>query len=71
MKSSLTNKNAEHLTLKIKKFLVNKSPNIRQLASIVRSVISIFHAVPLGKIHYRDLQRERESFIFEKGKWKL
>ena len=47
MKISLTNKKAEHLTLNIKKFLVNKSPNIKQLASIIGSVISIFHAVPL------------------------
>ena len=29
MKISLTHKNAEHLTLKIKKFLVNKSPDTR------------------------------------------
>ena len=28
MKILLTNKKAEHLTLKMKKFLVNKSPNI-------------------------------------------
>ena len=63
MKISLTNKKTEHLTLKIKKFLVNKSPNIRQLASIIGSVISIFHAVPLGKMHYRDLEREKVSFL--------
>ena len=63
MKISLTNKKAEHLTLKIKKFLVNKSPNIRQLAWIIGSVISIFHAVPLGKVYYRDLEREKVSFL--------
>ena len=54
MKISLTQKKAEHLTLKIKNVLVNKSLNIRQLASIIRSVISIFYAVPLGKMHYQD-----------------
>ena len=53
----IDSKKAEHLTLKIKKFLVNKSPNIKQLASIIGSVISIFHAVPLGKMHYRDLDK--------------
>ena len=56
MKILLSNKKAEHLTLKIKKFLVNKSPNIRQLASITGSVISVFHTVLLGKMHYRDLE---------------
>ena len=67
MKISLTNKKAEHLTLKIKKFLANKSPNIRQLASITGSVISIFQAVPLGKMHYRDLEREKVSFLKEES----
>ena len=42
---------------------MNKSPNIRQFASIIGSVISIFHAVPLGKMHYRDLEREKVSFL--------
>ena len=63
MKISLTNKKAKYLTLKIKKFLVNKSPNIRQLASIIESVISIFHPVPLGKMNYRDLEGEKVSFL--------
>ena len=62
MKISLTNKKAEHLTLKIKKLLVNKSPNIRELASIIGSVISMFDAVPLGKMHYRDLERKKFYF---------
>ena len=43
MKISLTNKKAEHLTLKIKKYLVEKSPNIWQLASIMGQS---------GKMHY-------------------
>ena len=63
MKISLTNKKAKYLTLKIKNFLVNKSPNIRQLASIIGSVISIFHLVPPGKMNYRDLEGEKVSFL--------
>ena len=63
MKILLTNKKAEHLTLKIKKFLVNKSPNIRQLASIIGSVIPVFHTVPLGKMYYRDLEMQKVSFL--------
>ena len=63
MKISLTNKKAEHLTLKIKKILVKRLPNTRQLASIIESAISIFHAVPLGKMHYQDLEREKVSFL--------
>ena len=66
MKISLTNKKAEHLTLKIKKFLVNKSPKITQLASIIGSVISIFHIVPLGKMYYRDSERKKVSFLKNK-----
>ena len=67
MKNSLTNKKTEHLTLEIKKFFVNKSPNIRQLASITGSFISIFHAVPLGKMHYRDSEMEKFSFLKKKS----
>ena len=63
MKISWTNKKAEHLTLKIKKYLVEKSPNIRQLASIIGSVISILHPVPPGKMNYRDLEGEKVSFL--------
>ena len=42
---------------------MEKSPNIRQLASIIGSVISILHAVPLGKMHYREVEREKVSFL--------
>ena len=63
MKISLTNKKAEHLTLKITRFFVSKTPNTRQLASVIGSVISIFHAVPFGKMHYQDFKREKISLL--------
>ena len=63
MKISLANKKAERITLKIKKVLVNKSPNIRQITSIIELVISIFPAVPLGEMDYRDLERKKVSFL--------
>ena len=37
--------------LKVRKFLKNPSPTIRKLALVVKSVISIFLAIPLGKLH--------------------
>ena len=49
--------NAAHILMKIRKFLQNLSPTIRNLASIVGSVISIFPAVPLGKLHYQALEK--------------
>ena len=49
--------NAAHILLKIRKFLQNLSPTIRKLASVVGSVISIFPAVPLGKLHYQALEK--------------
>ena len=54
MKISLTNKKAEHLTLKIKKYLVEKLPNIWQLASIMGQS---------GKMHYWKIEREKDSFL--------
>ena len=39
------------ITNKIKKLMTIKFPKIRQLASVIGSVISLFPAVPSGKIH--------------------
>ena len=39
----------EHLILKIRTFLSITAPTIRQLSSILGSVISIFPAIPLGR----------------------
>ena len=39
------------ITNKIKKLMTIKFPTIRQLASVIGSVISLFPAVPSGKIH--------------------
>ena len=46
--------------LRLKSFL-------KQLVSIIVSVISIFHAVPLGKMHYRDLERVKVLFLKDKS----
>ena len=45
----------------------DKSRNMRQLASIIGSVISIFHAITLGKMHYRVLERKEVSFLKKSG----
>ena len=37
--------------LKVRKFLKNPFPTIWKLALVVKSVISIFLAIPLGKLH--------------------
>ena len=56
---------AEHNFLKIRKFLQNPFLTIRQLASIVgvESVISIFQAIPLGKLHYQALEKRKISLL--------
>ena len=52
--------------LKIRTFLQNPSPTIRKLASVVGSVISIFPTIPLGKLHYRALEKEKIPSLKEK-----
>ena len=52
MTIEINREKAEHILLKIRKFLQDRSPAIRKLASVVGSVISIFLAIPLGKLHY-------------------
>ena len=60
-------RHADHLTLKIRKFFRIAAPAIRQLSSIVGSVISLFPAIPLGRLHYRVLEREKMSLLRKAG----
>ena len=66
MSIEINREKAEHILLKIRKFLQNPSPKIRKLASVVGSVISIFPAISLGKLHYRALQKEKISLLKRK-----
>ena len=66
MTIEINREKAEHILLKIRKFLQNPSPTIRKLAFVVGSVISIFPAIPLGKLHYRALEKEKISLLKEK-----
>ena len=47
------------ITKKIKKLMATTFPATRQLASVIGSVISLFPAVPLGKLHYRTLEKDK------------
>ena len=47
------------ITYKIKKLIATSFPTIRQLASVMGSLISLFPAVPLGKLHYGDLEKDK------------
>ena len=49
--------------MKIRKFLSIAA----QLSSIVGSVISLFPAIPLGRLHYRVLEREKISLLRKAG----
>ena len=66
MSIEINREKTEHILLKIRKFIQNPSPTIRKLASAVGSVISIFPAIPLGKLHYRALKKEKISLLKEK-----
>ena len=51
----------EATILKIRRVLENKSPTIRLLVSVVGSVISLFPAIPFGKLHYRALEKDKTN----------
>ena len=53
MTISITKGKTEAIVSKIRRFLENKSPKIRELASAIGSVISLFPAIPFSKLHYR------------------
>ena len=59
-------KKAAIIFLKIRNFLQKPSPTISKLALIVESVISIFPAIPLRKLHHRALEKEKISLLKEK-----
>ena len=52
MSISISEEKADHLILKIRKFLNISAPTIWQL-SIIGSIISLFPAISLGRLHYR------------------
>ena len=53
MTISIIKGKTEAIVSKIRRFLENKSPKIRELASAIGSVISLFPAIPFSKLHYR------------------
>ena len=67
MSISISGEKADHQILKIRKFLSISAPTIRQLSSIIGSVISLFPAIPLGRLHYRALEREKNSLLRKAG----
>ena len=48
---------------KIKNFLDHKKPTTTQLASAIGSYISLFPALTLGKLHYRNLEKEKTKAL--------
>ena len=66
MSIEIDREKTEHILLKIRKFLQNPSPTIGKLASVVGSVLSIFPAILLGKLHSQALQKEKISLLKEK-----
>ena len=59
MAISITKGKTEAIILKIRRLLENKSPTIRELASVIASVILLFPAIPFGKLDYRALEKDK------------
>ena len=60
---SITKGKTEAIIFKIRRFLENKSPTIRELASVIGSVISLFSAIPFDKLHYRALEKDKSNAL--------
>ena len=52
-------KNSQIIIEKLKSSLDHKKPTTRQLASVIGSCNSLFPALSLGKLHYRNLEKEK------------
>ena len=56
-------KKSQIIIEKIKNPLDHKKPTTRHLASVIGSCISLFPALPLGKLHYRNLEKEKTKAL--------
>ena len=56
-------KKSQIIIEKIKNFLDHKKPTTTQLASVIGSYISLFPALTLGKLHYRNLEKEKTKAL--------
>ena len=63
MTISITKGKTEAIILKIRRFLRHKSPTIRELTSVIGSVISLFPAIPFCKLHYRTLEKDKTNAL--------
>ena len=60
---SINKAKSEHTILKINNLLSDPSPSRRKLASVIGSHISLFPAIPFGKLHSRNLEKEKTEFL--------
>ena len=63
MPISITKGKTEAIIFKMRRFLENKFPTIRELASVIGSVISLFPSIQFGKLHYRALEKDKTNAL--------
>ena len=70
MKVKLTDCKSDKIISKIKKLLYEGKQTIRDLASVIGSLVATFPVLPYGKLHYRELERCKISSLkFQNGKY--
>ena len=70
MKIKLTDCKSGKIISKIKKLLYEGKQTIRDLASVIGSLVATFPVLPYGKLHYRELERCKISSLkFQNGKY--
>ena len=68
MTISINKNKSGHTILKIKNLLIDLSPSIRKLASVIGYLLSSFRAISFGKLHYQNLEKEKTEFL-KKSAW--
>ena len=70
MTIKLSEKKTNAVKNKIESFLLSQKRTIRELASLIGSIVSCFPAEPLGKLHYRSLERFKiKQLVLSKGNY--
>ena len=72
MAISLNPEKANANLKKIEHFEANSKAKIRELASVIGSLISLFPAVPPGKLHYEHLEKIKSNALrLKRGNFKV
>ena len=63
MTIQLSQRKIQKISEKIMGIIHSSKPTIRDLASVTGTLVATFQAIPMGKLHYRNMERLKISSL--------